>query len=358
MTSRSTIRTRWIAGVCAALIVVAAAFVLLSRSTTAAGASLDQLNSELGTQQARQHTLATSLGSLARVISSLDAQISLVEAREAAVQAELDHDRAQLLATRSTLAREQAEIVRLRAQLARARLRLSRQLVSSYENARPDLVTVVVESHGFAELLDRLTYLRDAERQQQSLITVTRRAKDQADAAARRLAKLEAVQQQVTQQALVHERALIGMNALLHARQGALARAQAAQQAALAASRAKGRQLRAAIARIEAQQAAAARAAASAGVPTPVGQSFGPSGGWAIPDAIVLCESGGQNLTPNSAGASGYYQILPSTWKLFGGAGPAAYLAGKSEQDAVAARIWNGGVGASNWVCAGLVGVH
>ena len=113
--------------------------------------------------------------------------------------------------------------------------------------------------------------------------------------------------------------------------------------------------------RIRAQQAAAARAAASSAVSVPsssVGPALGPSGGWAIPYAIVLCESGGQNLPPNSAGASGYYQILPSTWSSFGGTGPAAYLASKSEQDAVASRIWNGGAGASNWVCAGIVGIH
>ena len=82
------------------------------------------------------------------------------------------------------------------------------------------------------------------------------------------------------------------------------------------------------------------------------------SGGWAIPYAIVLCESGGQNLLPNSAGASGYYQIMPATWRLFGGTGSAAYLASKGEQDAVASRIWSGGTGASNWVCAGIVGIH
>jgi hypothetical protein len=77
-----------------------------------------------------------------------------------------------------------------------------------------------------------------------------------------------------------------------------------------------------------------------------------------IPSAIVACESGGQNLPPNSAGASGYYQILPSTWKQFGGAGPAAYLASRAEQNAVASRIWGGGSGVSNWVCAGIVGIH
>ncbi|MGI9184061.1 MAG: transglycosylase family protein [Solirubrobacteraceae bacterium] len=90
----------------------------------------------------------------------------------------------------------------------------------------------------------------------------------------------------------------------------------------------------------------------------PAPAALGPGGGWAIPYAIVLCESGGQNLPPNSAGASGYYQIMPATWKLFGGPGPAAYLASKAQQDAIATKIWNGGAGASNWVCAGIVGIH
>ena len=72
----------------------------------------------------------------------------------------------------------------------------------------------------------------------------------------------------------------------------------------------------------------------------------------------MLCESGGQNLPPNSAGASGYYQIMPGTWRLFGGSGPAAYLTSKAEQDAVASRIWAGGSGASNWVCATMLGIH
>jgi hypothetical protein len=68
-----------------------------------------------------------------------------------------------------------------------------------------------------------------------------------------------------------------------------------------------------------------------------------------------MCESGGQNLPPNAAGASGYYQIIPGTWKGMGGSTPAAYLASKAEQDRVAAALWNGGAGASNWVCASLV---
>jgi hypothetical protein len=232
---------------------------------------------------------------------------------------------------------------------------LSRQLVSSYESSKPNIVTVVLEAHGFTDLLNRLTYLHTAEQQQQALIKVTRTAKAQADSAAARLAKLETTDRQITDSAATRVRALAGMNALLSGKQVALQHARAAQQAALSAVRARGRALQAAIAKVQAQQAAAAAAAQQATSPAALGAA--PSGGWSIPYAIVLCESGGQNLPPNSAGASGYYQIIPSTWSLFGGTGPAAYLASKAEQDAVATRIWNGGAGASNWVCAGIVGI-
>jgi hypothetical protein len=236
---------------------------------------------------------------------------------------------------------------------------LARQLVTNYEQSKPTLVSVVLESNGFKDLLDRLTFLRDAQHQQQTIITITREAKARADAAASHLAILRSNDREITIATAQRVRALAGMNTLLHSKQATLARARGIQQSALVASRARGSHLEAEIGHIEAEQAAAARAAAAAsGTPTPAGPTYGASGGWAIPYAIVLCESGGQNLTPNSAGASGYYQILPSTWKLFGGTGLAAYLASKGEQDAVASRIWNGGAGASNWVCAGIVGIH
>jgi hypothetical protein len=287
-----------------------------------------------------------------------------VQSREAAVRADLERDRSALLAAQAALGRERARLAMLRRRLARARMLLSRQLVSSYESDRPDVVSVVLNAHGFNDLLEKLDFLHRAEQQQQSVITLTRVAKAQADAAARRLAKLEATDRQITEATAVRVRALAGMNVLLQSKQAALAKARAAQQAALAASQARGRQLRSEISRIQAQQAAAraaanaAAAASSSSVPASSGPALGPSGGWVIPYAIVLCESGGQNVPPNSAGASGYYQIIPSTWAAFGGTGPAAYLASKAEQDAVAARIWNGGAGASNWVCAGIVGIH
>ena len=352
-----------------ALITVAIAGALAGAAalplTSSAAPSLGTLRNELGQQQTRQQHLQASLSSLSQLIGSLSGQITLVQSREAAVQAQFAKDQANLAASQASLDREQQVLTVLRARLHRAQVQLARQLVSSYESSNPDLVAVVLESNGFNDLLSKITYLRDVERQQQTIIAVTRRAKRRADAAALRLAKLEATQRRLTSETAIQARALAGMNSLLESKRGALRQAQSVQQAALSAAKSKAGRLQSEISTIEAQQAAAQRAAAQRAAAqsssTPYassGPALGPSGGWAIPYQIVLCESGGQNLPPNSAGASGYYQILPGTWRMFGGTGPAAYLASKAEQDAVASRIWNGGAGASNWVCAGIVGIH
>ncbi len=74
------------------------------------------------------------------------------------------------------------------------------------------------------------------------------------------------------------------------------------------------------------------------------------SGGYAIPASIVQCESGGNYRAVNpSSGAGGAYQILPSTWRAYGGQG-LPQDAPKAEQDRIAAEIWAQD-GSSAWVC-------
>jgi peptidoglycan hydrolase CwlO-like protein len=298
------------------------------------------------------------------------------------VRADLARDEVQLARTRADLKRERKLVALLKARLARARMILARQLVNDYESDRPDVVHVVLDAQGFTQLLEQFNFLHRAEQQQQSIIQITRADKARAETAERRLAQLEATDAQITSATAIRARALQGMNVLLQSKQAAMQQARVAQQSALAASRVRGQALQSEIAHVQAEQAAIAAAQQAAlrraaaqqaiqqpstqpssvggGAPAPAagGPALGASGGWVVPNPIVLCESGGQDLPPNSAGASGYYQIIPSTWRAFGGTGSAAYQASKAEQDAVASRIWSGGAGASNWVCAGMVGIH
>ena len=375
---RSKRRTipRWVA--VGAVALAAAAGLAGVPVSSHADPSLGQLHSQLGAVQAREQNLASSINSLSQLISSLTLQIALVESREAAVRADLERDRARLAAVHAALVRERQLLVLLRARLAWARTLLARQLVSNYEQAKPNLVSVVLESSGFTDLLDKLAFLHDAQKQQQTIITFTTQAKRRADAAAARLAVLEADVRQMTIETAQRVAALASMNQLLHSRQAELAQARIAQQNALAATQNRGAQIQAEIGRIEAEQAAAERAAAARaaalaaqqqaaagggsgaggwGAPTPNGPTYGAGGGWTIPYSVVQCESGGQDLTPNYAGASGYYQIIPGSWNGYGGYRQ-AYQAPKSLQDQRAQQLWNGGSGSSNWVCAGIVGIH
>jgi septal ring factor EnvC (AmiA/AmiB activator) len=372
---RRTIPRSLLAG--AVALAVAAGLVTVGwvgPSLSSADPSLGQLSQQLGAEQAHQQSLASSISSLSSLISSLDGQISLVQSREAAVRADLVRDRAALAKVEAALTREEHLLAVLKQRLGWARMLLSRQLVSNYEQAKPNLVSVVLESNGFNALLDNITYLRDAQNQQQRIIAITRTAKAQANAAAVHLTALRASDRQITIATTQRVLALASMNQLLESREGALAEARIAQQNALAASRARGAALAGEIAQIQAEQAAAERAAQAeqttggggggsggggggSGSPTPDGPSYGAGGNWTIPYSVVQCESGGQDLTPNSAGASGYYQFMPGTWDDYGGYSQ-AYQAPKSLQDQRAAQVWNGGAGSSNWVCAGIVGIH
>ncbi len=329
---------------------------------SATGDSVTQLQNKLGNAQSQlnstsqaEQSLSARIGTLNSQVESLASQIQLVQSREADARARLAGYEVRLAEVRVAARRERRHLEHLRHILGRARRALAAELVSQYEQPQASLMTVIVDSSGFQQMLDSLQYLSAAKRQEQSIITLTRAARSRARAAAARLSALQQSDATAASAAQTQDQALAGMDALLSSRQSALADARAAQSTALAATRARGAQLQAAIASIQKQVVAAQQAERTISYSS--GGGLGSSAGWAIPYPIVLCESGGQNLPPNAAGASGYYQIIPSTWHDFGGTGAAAYLAPKSEQDAVAARIWNNGAGASNWACSAIVGI-
>lgn len=74
------------------------------------------------------------------------------------------------------------------------------------------------------------------------------------------------------------------------------------------------------------------------------------SGGSSLPASIKQCESHGNYHARNSSsGAGGAYQIMPSTWRAYGGSGDPA-SASPAQQDQIASKIYSSG-GASQWTC-------
>ena len=294
----------------------------------------------------REQALSGAIARLDDLLAQTQREIAIVQGRLNEVEADLAAAEARLRATQERLATERRRLARLRTRLAQGRDDLSAQLVSSYKQDQPDLVSLVIASHSFADLIERVEYVKRLQERNGKIVDRVHQARIDTDRQADRLAELE-IERQETADAVERRRdALASMRAGLAQRQATLSRVRAARAEALAGTRAGRQSAERELNKLIAERERLAREAASGG---------GPGGPWAIPWPIVQCESGGQNLPPNSAGASGYYQMLPPTWHGLGGSTPHAYQASKAEQDRLAAELWAGGAGARNWVCAGLV---
>ena len=156
-----------------------------------------------------------------------------------------------------------------------------------YTADKPDVVSVVLDAKGFADVLERIEFLRRVQHSDTMIVDAVRRGRDDARHDERLLAALEPRQREQTAAVASQRDALARMTAALQSRRAALAQARAARLAALSNTIASRRRAEHELSRLLAAQA---RAAASQG----------PGGPWSIPWPIVECESGGQNLPPNS----------------------------------------------------------
>ncbi len=302
------------------------------------------LQSDIAARQEREARLGSQAQRLGRLERRVGAQVALLQRRLAAAQAELDRARRRLAQTQSDLRAERARALRLRLRLKEARETLATLLVERYQGGTPDLVTVVLSAKGFADLLERATFLKRIQDRDTAIIDEVRTARHDAKAESRRLARLERVRRDVSVRVEQRRNQIGSVTRALEQRRAALAQARAARLALKRATAAGRRRAEKTLNKLLEQQRRAL-------------YSPGPGGPWAIPWPIVQCESGGINQRPNWAGASGYYQFMPATWRGLGGSTPHAYQASKAEQDRLAAKLWDGGRGARNWDCAAIVGI-
>ncbi|HYU61722.1 MAG TPA: transglycosylase family protein [Solirubrobacterales bacterium] len=299
------------------------------------------LQSKIDDAQAQAQGLAAQIDSNQAALSEAQARAQAAAAREAqltAVLAESEQREAELTQKVDAAA---DQLDQTRAELQEALDALADRLVAIYKGDMPDAATVLLSSQGFDDLATRAEYLQRVETADAELAARVRTLRDQV------AAQLDALEEAKAEVAAFNDRLeqaraeIAEARAEAEAQAAAFAAARASQADALASLRAQvddwTQQVQ------EAQQVSAAEAQQT------VGSWFGD---WAIPEAIVMCESGGNfNAVNQSSGAGGAYQILPSTWESYGGEGK-PNDASPQEQHDIAQQIWEDS-GPSAWVCAG-----
>ena len=149
-------------------------------------------------KKGRERVLTTTISTYTKRINLLEGDISTLQARQLRIETDLANKRAELARVQDELRRERIRLVRLRARLAESRAALSDRLVELYKADEPDVVTVILESDGFADLLERAEFMQRVSQQDARIIDRVREAKEDAVAAEKRLDALEERQRKVT----------------------------------------------------------------------------------------------------------------------------------------------------------------
>jgi peptidoglycan hydrolase CwlO-like protein len=312
----------------------------------AGAADADSLEAKLVSARGEASTIAAGLRQSREELAVAEGEAAAAAAREERLSGLLaeGQERAAELGRRLTATRRQLALEKAR--LRRSLGALAARLVAIYESGTPGTSDLVFGSGDYQELITRADYLRAIEESDSALADRVEQVRDEVRREAKLVAALEA--------------RAIAYNDRLAAARAQISAVRAAAQAASAHLQALSAERQAALASLksdigqwvrEVQEAreAEARAASQAEAEEEVGRWLG--GPYAIPTYIVMCESGGDYGAVNpSSGAGGAYQILPSTWELYGGQGE-PQNASKEEQDRIAGEIWADSGGGA-WVCA------
>jgi hypothetical protein len=229
-----------------------------------------------------------------------------------------------------------------RRRLRRARRALARRLVDIYESGEPSSANVLLSATSYEDLATRGDYLARIEEFDEALARRVEQVRNSMRGELRLVARLKAAADAYDARLAAARSEVLEVRGQAESAAAALQSVAAARSASLATLKSR---IGGWVGDIEKAEAASREAAEEE-----VGRWLG--GPYSIPSYIVMCESGGNYGALNpSSGAGGAYQILPSTWSLYGGQG-LPQEAPKEEQDRIAAEIWaDSGSGA--WACAG-----
>ena len=153
---------------------------------------------KIGRKKGTERALRSQIAGYDRRIRTLQGKIAILQTRQQRVQTDLDARRSELESLRTDLRGERARLVRLRKRLDVTRTQLRVRLVEIYKAEPPDMVTVVLNSDGFTDLLERGEFIKRISDQDRRIVGIVRDARIDSISSEKRMTRLEARQRKVT----------------------------------------------------------------------------------------------------------------------------------------------------------------
>jgi hypothetical protein len=216
--------------------------------------SAGDLQAQIAAARSAAAALHAQIAADSARIASTTRGLSLARARLAAIQQQLERRVRELRAVQGSLLHARTRLVVLENRLHAATSALAANLVAAYENGQPDMMTVILSSRGFNQLLEEVSFMGRIAHQNSQVLVVTRVARAAVAREARALARLEARDRVLADQVLARRDKIAAL-------QSALMRQQLSEFASRAHA---GAQYRSLSGRLQALERRAAQQAAEA----------------------------------------------------------------------------------------------
>src|SRR4051795_5837685 len=152
---------------------------------------MDSVRAKIRAKKAKEGVLTSTITRYNNKIQGLQGEIRGLQDRQNRIQDSLSQKQAELFRTQDKLEKARDRLARLKVYLGKAQKVLAARLVQMYKDGEPDVLTVVLESNGFADLLERTRFLDRITNQDNQIITRVRRLKAETTHQANQLAVLQ-----------------------------------------------------------------------------------------------------------------------------------------------------------------------
>jgi murein DD-endopeptidase MepM/ murein hydrolase activator NlpD len=157
---------------CGALLTCACALAVGSASGKSLQQKLNATQNKLSHVREHAGVLTTRISHESAQLDRLTAEVADLRNREAAVAAQLAQKQAEL-------GEAQARLDHLKQRLREAVQILEQRLIAIYESSEPDLITVLLQAHGFDDLLARTQYMQTLQDQDNDIVARVRGLRNQ-----------------------------------------------------------------------------------------------------------------------------------------------------------------------------------
>lgn len=218
----------------------AAAAALLALLALAPLASAEDLQSQLDSKEAklsevreRKGVLTTTISRYRARIERLASEVEALQAAEAAVRTRLEAKQAELDDAIAELDVAKRHLAVVKGRLKRALVALRNRLVAMYEAGTPDLLSVIVGSEGYDDLVQRAEYLNRINGLDEAIVDRVRQLRDQVKHTVSLLRNTKESIEAARDAIAAEEAALVSARSAVQERQAELAAARQRREEAL-----------------------------------------------------------------------------------------------------------------------------